>query len=312
VNKSSTKPILITSYVNPDLDGVASMVAYAEFLQTRGTNAVAGIIGEPQVEAEYVLRRFGIVSPVTIPSADAFDEVILVDASNLSDLEGTIAVEKVIEIVDHRTTHEAGRFPNAALQIELVGATATLIAEKFMHENVALSREAAVLLCGGIISNTLNFKGSMTTDRDRDAFAWLNRVAQLSELFWRQLFVAKSDVTGEALSERIQDDFSWFVLNGTRVGIAEIELIGARAAVDGRGEEMIRVLEIIKDEKMLDHIFLNIIELEEPQSYIVAHDASTQQLLHDALRANFDGDVAELPRALMRKQMVPLLEDVLR
>jgi len=181
VNDTATKPILITSYVNPDLDGVASMVAYAEFLRAKGSNAVAGIIGAAQVEAEYLLRRFGIAPPDSILNADAFDEVILVDVSSLNDLEGAVAAEKVVEIIDHRASHGADAFPNAKTRIELVGAAATLIAELFMRRRVEPSKESAVLLCGGIISNTLDFRGSMTTDRDTGAFEWLNRIAQLPE-----------------------------------------------------------------------------------------------------------------------------------
>ncbi|KKQ25755.1 MAG: Inorganic pyrophosphatase/exopolyphosphatase, partial [Parcubacteria group bacterium GW2011_GWB1_37_13] len=51
--------ILVTSYVNPDLDGIASVVAYAEFLKKISKKSVAGIIGEPHFEAKYIFDRFG-------------------------------------------------------------------------------------------------------------------------------------------------------------------------------------------------------------------------------------------------------------
>src|SRR3989344_8817428 len=100
------KSTLVTSYVNPDLDGIASAIAYGEFLQKRGKNAVVGVIGEPQDEAKYIFTRFGFAYPNMISNTDAFDEVILVDASDLNGLKGKIDHKKVIEIIDHRKTNE--------------------------------------------------------------------------------------------------------------------------------------------------------------------------------------------------------------
>jgi manganese-dependent inorganic pyrophosphatase len=215
------KPTLVTCYVNPDLDGVAGAMAYAEYLQKTGQDVVAGIIGEPHDEAKYILDRFGIPYPRMILNADDFEKVILVDASDLNGLEGKISSDKVIEIFDHRKVHEADKFPNAKVQIELVGAAATLIAEKFMKNNVAISKESAILVCGAIISNTLNFKGTVTTDRDKTAVALLNKIAGLSENFWKELFTAKSDLSGAKLAERIESDSAWFEIGGKKIGIAQ-------------------------------------------------------------------------------------------
>lgn len=221
------KPTLITGYVNPDLDGLAGAVGYAEFLTKTGVSCETAIIGEPHDEAKYMLDRFGFAYPKQIPNADNYDEVIIVDASDLNGLAGKIAPEKVIELIDHRKVHEADKFPNAKVQIELVGAAATLIAEKFMQANMEISKESATLIYGAILSNTLNFKGTVTTDRDKKAAAWLNRVAQLPESFWKELFIAKSDLTGAKLEERIRGDFAWFAIGNKRLGIAQIEMIGA-------------------------------------------------------------------------------------
>ncbi len=305
------KPILVTCYVSPDLDGLAGSVAYAEFLQGSGTDAIAAIIGNPHEEARYVLDRFEIQYPQTVANSDAFDRVILVDSSELAGLEGKIAPEKVIEIIDHRKINEVDKFPNAKAQIELVGSASTLIAEKFMQSSTSISKESAILLCGAILSNTLNFKGGVTTDRDRDAYVWLNRVAILSEDFWKELFTAKSDLSGEKLKERIEGDFAWFVMGDKKVGIAQIEMIGAEKLVAERSEEIIKILESIKQDMDTDYIFQNIIELDEGRNYFVTQDYGTQQLLEKCLGVKFNGAVAARPNLIMRKQIVPLLKEEL-
>ena len=127
------KPTLVTCYVNPDLDGVAGAIAYGEFLQKTGKNAVVGIIGEPHDEAKYILDRFGFEYPPIIENADNFDEVILVDASDLNGLEGKISAEKVIEIIDHRKVHEADKFPKPKHKLSL-SVRPLLLSQKSLYK----------------------------------------------------------------------------------------------------------------------------------------------------------------------------------
>lgn len=305
------KPILVTCYVNPDLDGLAGAVAYAEFLQKKNQTAVAGIIGWPHEEARYILDRFGLDYPDLIESAAGFDEVVLVDASDLNGLDGKIPPDKVIEIIDHRQVHEAEKFPNAKAQIELVGAAATLVAEKFMHNGVAISRPAATLLYGAIISNTLNFKAGVTTERDKVAALWLNRTAALPADFWEELFQAKSDLSGPKLAKRIESDLAQFVWDGVKAGIAQIEMIGAEMLVEERLDEIVAILDKMQLEIGFDVFFLNLLELKDDKTILVASDLRTQDALSQALGAQFVGAVARLPRLIMRKQIIPLIKTVL-
>lgn len=45
---------VVTSYINPDLDGTASMYAYAEFLNKTGKESSYYIAGIPQKEVKII------------------------------------------------------------------------------------------------------------------------------------------------------------------------------------------------------------------------------------------------------------------
>ncbi|MDD5726353.1 MAG: DHH family phosphoesterase [Patescibacteria group bacterium] len=300
--------ILVTCYVNPDLDGVAGAIAYAEFLQKNGKNAVAGIIGELQDEAKYIFSRFNLEFPSSIENANDFTEVILVDASDLNGLEGKVRPEQVVEIIDHRKIHEADKFVNAKAQIELVGAAATLITEKFIQKEADISQKSTILLYSAIISNTLNFKGSVTTERDLKAAEWLNKKLNLPQDYWKDLFLAKSDLSGDKLKSRMIDDFAFFNFANHEVGIAQIEMIGAANLVKNRQEGIMRVLGELKDTYDLDLYFLNLIELEECKNYFVTDDRPTKEILEKILDVRFEGNLAKKPNLTMRKQIVPLFK----
>ncbi|MDD2681056.1 MAG: DHH family phosphoesterase [Patescibacteria group bacterium] len=302
------KPILITCYVNPDIDGYAGVIAYAEFLKKKGKSVVAGIMGEPHDEAKYVLNRFSLERMDVIQDDELFDEVVLVDASDVNGLQGKIVPEKVIEIIDHRKINEANRFVNAKTQIELVGAAATLVAEKFKEENIEISQRSAILLYSAIISNTLNFKGGVTTDRDKEMAKWLRQFIEVSDEYWKELFTAKSDLTGDKLITAIKGDLAWFDFGNTKVGIAQLEIIGAEELIKHRADEIVATLHKIKEKMGLDLIFQNILELELMKNYFVAEDNQIKTLLEEILEVKFDEAVAKRDQLIMRKQIVPLLK----
>jgi len=306
-----TKPTLITCYVNPDLDGVACAIAYSEYLNKIGKFTIAGIIGKPHDEAMYVLERFHITFPAEIADSKDYNEIILVDSSDLNGLEGKINPEKVIEVIDHRKINEAEKFVNANIQIDLVGAAATLIAEKYFENNISISKESAILLYSAIISNTLNFKGGVTTDRDIKVANWLNSIIQLDDNYWKELFIAKSDLIGKKLNERIQGDLAWFIMNNKKIGIAQIEMIGAQELIAKRINEITLELKKIKEKMNLDYVFQNTIELAEEKNYFITDDLNTQQLLEKVLNVKFDSYVAKKNNLIMRKQIVPLLKEEL-
>lgn len=305
------KPILVTAYVNADVDGVAGAMAYAEFLNYKGISAIAGIVGEPHDEAKYILNRFNIEYPLILNNADDYDQVILVDASDLNGLEGKIDPEKVIEIIDHRKIHEAEKFPNAKTQIEMVGAAATLVAEKFINENIPISQNSAILLYGAIVSNTLNFKNTTNTQRDIDIANWLKDQAKLDDNFWKELFIAKSDLTGKKLQDRMDSEIANFDFGGKRLGIVQLEIIGARELVKNREEEILEKLEEIKKELNLDLIFLTIPDLELEINIFVTNNSEMKNILESTLNVTFINNIAERSGFIMRKQITPLLKEYL-
>ena len=306
------KSTLVTGYVNPDLDAVAGATAYCEYLQKTGKESEVAFVGELHEEAKYILDRYKLSYPESIPNSDSFDQVILVDASDLIGIEGKIAPEKVVEVIDHRKVHEADKFPNAKVQIELVGSACTLVAERFIKNNIEISKSSAILLSRAIISITLNFKGTVTTDRDRQAYGYLNKIAQLPENFWKELFEAKSDLSGNKLEERMRGDFAWFIIGDKKLGIAQIEIIGVRKLIEERVSEITEVLQKIKAEMGLDFIFQNTIELEEIKNFFITPDAATKSILEKVLNIKFKDSVAERPNLIMRKQLVPLIKEELK
>ncbi len=301
--------ILVTGYENSDLDGTACTFAYAEFLQKTGKNASAAVFGKPHREAQFVLKKFSITS---LKNAEKIinnvDGIILVDASDLRGISEKINPEKVIEIIDHRKIHEAHRFPNAKVQVELVGSAATLIAEKFHTKNIPISKESAALLFSAIVSNTINFQANVTTDRDHKMANWLKNKLYLPENYVHEMFADKSKLES---SWGFINDLATFHFNNYDLGAAQLEIINVDKFITKNLSAIKRMLQKTKQEKSLNLIFLTCIDLEKASNTLVAIDEETQKVLERALRVKFEKGVAKRDGILMRKEIIPLVKDLL-
>ena len=305
------KKILITSYTNPDVDGVSCAYAYAEFLQKQGQDVVAGIFGDPHPEAQFVLDKFNI-NKIQNGELLIIDHpnIVFVDASDLDALPKFIDSKQVVEIIDHRKVHETEKFVNANSQIELVGSCATLIAEKFYQKNTPISRESAVLLYSAIASNTINFKNNVTTKRDIKIAAWLKLQIELPADYIHEMFAHKSNFI-KPIKETVLSDFKLLTINNEKLGIGQLEIINAIEYTKNNLKEIENVLTEIKQEKSLDYILLSFIDLDLAKNTFVVIDEKTKKLLELSLKIKFHGSTAQSDHIIMRKELHPIIKEIL-
>lgn len=303
--------IIVTGYSNPDLDGVASAIAYAELLKKQGKNAKAALFGTPHREAQFVFKTFNIDKPAQAENIlNQEDKLILVDASDLRGISNLINPKQVIGLIDHREVNQADKFPNAKIQIELVGSCATLIAEKFFKKKVIITSPSAALLYSAIISNTVNFQTNVTTDRDKKMCNWLIRQFDLPESYVHKMFVAKS-VFEKPLKKVFCDDFATFEFHSKQLGVAQLEIVNTDDFVNENKNEIQKVLTEIKKEKKLDWIFLSLIDIEKIKNIFIVIDESSKKLLEKALGIRFENNISRKEGITMRKTIVPIVRDIL-
>jgi manganese-dependent inorganic pyrophosphatase len=289
---------ITTTYKNPDLDGYGSAMAYAEFLRAKGKDATAHIWGTPHLEVQWLLDTF------KLPNAkgqtdDITSEVILLDASSPEDLPKPLQAKQVIEIIDHRKVNDVNAFPNATSQIELVGASATLVAERFKKANLEPSKESALFLYGAIISNTENFTG-IFTDRDKEMASWLKQISNAPDDLAQQMFIAKSDLSGNRLREMLFGDLKVIVIQGKTFAIGQIEIIGVDELLKNRREEITDIMREIQKTNNSDFTFVNFKDLEKVSSKNLCLDEKTTELLKD------------LPDLKFRKHIIAWIQEKLK
>ncbi len=303
--------VFVTSYRNPDIDGVACSISYSEYLCKKGIDAIAVIFGKPHREAIFVLKKFGISLPRNggrLISKDS--RVILTDTSSLNNISRNINPKNVVEIIDHRKLNEVYRFPNAKVQIELVGSCATLVSEKFREDNVELLSSSAALLYSAVVSNTINFKNNITTERDKEISDWLLKRVSIPSTYVREMFLAKSQVD-RPIKNILKEDVSIMNFEGKVVPIFQLEIVDVDAFLETHLDVIKNYLEDYTVETRPDIVFLSCIDLEKAFNVFVALDGMTQRILERILNVRFRGVLARREGIIMRKEIGPLIKEYL-
>jgi manganese-dependent inorganic pyrophosphatase len=228
--------------------------------------------------------------------------VLLVDHAEQAQSVHGIEQAEIVEILDH---HHIGsietRLPVMAT-FDPVGSTATLVIERFRQNGMEPSEPTAVMLLGGILSDTVILNSPTTTERDHAAVQYLERVlARDATDFGREMFEHTSDVSGLSADEIVSRDMKEYeVGNGRSVAIAQIETVG-KALVE-RKEELLEALERRREDRDLTLTALMVTDImAKATDLLVAGDTGPVEKAFDT---EFDDGSVELPGVMSRKKQV--------
>jgi manganese-dependent inorganic pyrophosphatase len=231
--------------------------------------------------------------------------VILVDHAEQGQSVVGIERAEIVEILDH---HHIGsietRVPVRAT-FDPVGSTATLVIERFRQNGMEPSREAATVLLGAVLSDTVILNSPTTTDRDRAVVEYLeNRLDLDAKDFGRQMFESGSDVSDATAEEIVTRDAKEYEIGQTTLSIAQIETVGK--ALDDRRDELRR--RSTRSAERKGHLIAALMVtdiLEKGTTLLISGDSGP---VHRAFGSDGEDGVVDLPGVMSRKkQVAPVL-----
>ena len=283
-----------------DLDGLASAYTYSKLL------GCDYYFNKLLIEAKYIAKRLKIKKP----RKKNWEKFVIVDMSSKHGLFEFVDRKKVIEVIDHRESglKTARRdFPNAEIQIELVGACATLIFEKLKKVKYPLNKKMCNLIYTAIYSNTLNLKSSNTTTRDLKAIKFLKNSGKVMQGIEMDMFLFKKGFMLRHLKEAIEEELKFgYKLGKIKLGISQLEIYGAEELIDKR-HEILEILRNLKEEKKLNSIFLNVPDIKNSVNYFILEDSHLKKTLAKKLKIKFIEENLGTGKLILRKQIEKIL-----
>ena len=228
----------------------------------------------------------------------------------MTEIPKAIEKEKIVEIIDHHNKDSWLNDRNdIKVQIELIGAAATLVAERFKNENIKISRESAILLYYGIISNTMNLKIKLTSQKDIEMANWLKQqTPEITDEITTQIFVEKSQI-GDSLREEMEVEFKdQFMSISWSMG--QLEVANVDEFLNKYETDIRNILKTVCRENDVEYISVNCMDIINGYSIIVAGNEKTAEIISNAIGLNFKDLKAKTNELVSRKEIVKVMREL--
>lgn len=301
------KKIVITSgRAYTDIDTLACSLAYGELLTKQGLANEVILEGPLNESVIPVIKSW----PFSFSHKFSYEPAnfIIVDISDPSYLPNWIDKTKIIGLYDHHFGFEKywqEKLGNKA-KIEAVGACATLIWEEVVGKKITPSILIANLLFTAIFANTLNFKASITHQRDKNASDLIKKFTQLPDS-WIEIYY--SELTKNILANPYQaiiKDTKLVDLAGYKITIGQLELWSGQEFIKRYQKEIILALQSFGNATW----FLTLPSISEGKNYLYTQSTKAKKLLDQLLRVNFIGDLATTDKLYLRKELLKKLQEL--
>jgi len=302
---------LVFGHTSPDTDSTGSPIIWSWYLnEIKGEDARPVLLGKPNTEAAFMLKRWGLETPEIIADIDDTQPVVIVDTNNPAELPANINNADIRSIIDHhRLTGGIETRGPLEIRIEPVACTATIM-WKMIGKDMARMPESikgAMLSC--ILSDTLEFRSPTTTQED-EAIAH-DLAKQLSidiGDYAAQMFAAKSDVSEFSDAELLRMDSKEFELPGKKFRVSVLETTAPKVVLD-RKDSLMQSMEAVATEDGVDQVLLFVVDILNEEATLLIPNDLVKGLAEASFGATVTGDTVVLPGVMSRKkQIIPNLK----
>lgn len=300
--------VYVFGHKNPDSDTVCSAIALADLKSKLGVACTPAALGDLAPETKFILEKFGVAAPA-VKTSFAGEKVFLVDTSDLTQLPDDIKQAEILGIVDHHKLGDVTTSSPLECWIWPVGCTSTVITSMYKFHGVEVPKNVAGIMLCAILSDTVIFKSPTCTPADKEAAAALAKIAGVADMaaLGMEMFKVKSAVEGTPARELVLRDYKDFNMNGTKVGIGQLEVVDL-SILDAVKADLAADIVKLKGEKGNHSVFLLLTDImKEGSEILIASDDAS--VVEKAFGAKPVDGKAWLPGVMSRKKdVVPKFE----
>jgi manganese-dependent inorganic pyrophosphatase len=298
----------IFGHTSPDSDSIVGAIALAYLKNELGEDCIATSQGEISAETKFILDRFDGKVP-ELKTSVAGENVYLVDFSDKAQAPTDIMEATILGIVDHHKLGDLTTDTPLECWIRPIGCTNTIIKEMFDYHGVKIPANLAGMMMCAILSDTVIFKSPTCTKIDTKVVKELSAICGISDYksLAMEMFIAKSAIDGASARNLNTRDYKEFDMNGTKVGVNQLEMVDI-SALDDRKEDILEDMKKMKDENNLHTVLVLLTDImkEGSQLLVVSDDASK---IENAFDCKLQNSQVWLDGVLSRKkQVIPFVQ----
>lgn len=315
----TAQPIFVFGHKVPDTDAIASAVVMADWLTQQGLTATAYRLGEPNQETQFLLNFANTQAPplltpdLLVKTANPI--LALTDHNESQQSIDNLKDFSIGYVIDHHKLGDLSTSEPAYIRIEPLGSACTVLYKMYQEDGLTLNPTLATLMCGAMISDTLNLTSPTTSDSDRKFLPELLKLANIPNRddFANQLFLAKSNISHLTAEQIVTADYKQFSFADkeetiAKWGIAVIETVAPSQAFE-RLSDIQTASKTVKQRDGLDYFLVIIVDILTQHSWAVSGDDGQNLIITNAFSATLKDNLLDLGNLVSRKkQFVPTLE----
>lgn len=302
--------IQVFGHKAPDTDSTGSPLIWAWYLnEVRGIPARAVLLGEPNTEAAFMLKRWGFETPEIIADVEPGAKVVIVDTNNPAELPPSIGKADIQAIIDH---HKLTGGLQTTLPIDItirpLACTATLMHDLMGADAARMPDRIKCLMLSCILSDTLEFRSPTTTEHDRELALRLARELNIAiPDYAAEMFAAKSDVSSFSDAELLRMDSKEYSVGGKELRVSVLETTAPQVILD-RKASLMAAMEAVAKEDGADQVLLFVVDILREEATLLVPNELVRQIAEKSFGATVSGDTVVLPGIMSRKkQIIPAL-----
>jgi manganese-dependent inorganic pyrophosphatase len=301
---------LVFGHKSPDTDSTGSPVIWAWYLsEVRGEAAEAVLLGEPNTEAAFVLKRWDIPKPRIIDGVAAGQPVVIVDTNNPAELPAGINDADIRAIIDHHKL-VGGLETKGPIDITVrpLACTATILHDLMGDATARMPEPVRAVMLSCILSDTLEFRSPTTTPHDRAVAENLAHQLGISiPDYAAELFAAKSDVSAFSDAELLRMDSKEYTVAGKEFRVSVLETTSPSTVLSRKDSLMASMIDVAKEDGA-DQVLLFVVDILNEEATLLVPNDLVKTLAEKSFGATVTGDTVVLPGIMSRKkQIIPAL-----
>ncbi len=303
--------VYVFGHKNPDSDSIVGALSLSYLKnQVESEEYIPARQGEISAETEFILKQFGYEDKVPVlKTSVAGEKVFIVDSTDKAHFQDDIDEATILGIADHHKLGDLQTDTPLEAWIRPIGCSNTVIYEMYNSYGVEVPKEMAGMMMMAILSDTVIFRSPTCTKVDTKAVKELAQIAGVEDYkkLAMEMFIVKSAVDGASARDLNTRDYKEFDMNGTKVGVGQLEMVDI-SVLEPREEELMEDMKKMKEENGLHTVLILLTDImkEGSKLLVVSDDASK---IEKAFNVKLENNKAWLDGVLSRKkQVIPFVQ----
>ncbi len=298
---------LVFGHKSPDTDSTGSPIIWAWYLnEVKGHTAEPALLGDPNTEAAWMLKRWELDRPRIIDGVEPGQEVVVVDTNNPAELPEDINKADIRQIIDHhRLVGGLQTKGPIDIRVEPLACTATIMHDMIGEHAAQMPDPVKGAMLSCILSDTLEFRSPTTTDHDREVAEKLaSELGIQIPAYAAEMFAAKSDVSSFSDEDLLRMDSKQHETDGTTFRVSVLETT-APDTVLKRKDGLIKAMDKVAQEDGVDHVLFFLIDILESEATLLVPNDEVRRIAERSFSTVCgEHDYMVLPGIVSRKKQI--------